>query len=126
MRILMTLVSVALSAPSLADTVRHLSVPERFWGTWAPSPDLCRDRKATVVVSEKGYVTSEASCEIQWLTETAGGSGPIYSAHMRCSNLAAPDEKTELNRIILPKEAGQLSAGPDFRNLTHYQRCPAN
>jgi hypothetical protein len=126
MRILMTLVSVALSAPSLADTVRHLSVPERFWGTWAPSPDLCRDRKATVVVSEKGYVTSEASCEIQWLTETAGSSGPIYSAHMRCSNLTAPNEKTELNRIILPKEAGQLSAGPDFQNLTHYQRCPAN
>ena len=125
MRILMTLVSVALSAPSLADSVRHLSVPARFWGTWAPSPDLCRDRKATVVVSEKGYVTSEASCEIQWLTETAGGSGPIYSAHMRCSNLTAPEEKTELNRIILPKEAGELSAGPDFQNLTHYQRCPA-
>jgi len=125
MRILMTLVSVALSAPSLADSVRHLSVPERFWGTWAPSPDLCRDRKATVDVSEKGYVTSEASCEIQWLTETAGGSGPIYSAHMRCSNLTAPEEKTELNRIILPKEAGELSAGPDFQNLTHYQRCPA-
>lgn len=125
MRILMTLVSVALSAPSLADSVRHLSVPERFWGTWAPSPDLCRDRKATVVVSETGYVTSEASCEIQWLTETAGGSGPLYSAHMRCSNLTAPEEKTELNRIILPKEAGELSAGPDFQNLTHYQRCPA-
>ena len=125
MRILMTLVSVALSAPSPADSVRHLSVPERFWGTWAPSPDLCRDRKATVVVSETGYVTSEASCEIQWLTETAGGSGPIYSAHMRCSNLTAPEEKTELNRIILPKEAGELSAGPDFQNLTHYQRCPA-
>ena len=125
MRILMTLVSVALSAPSLADSVRHLSVPERFWGTWAPSPDLCRDRKATVVVSETGYVTSEASCEIQWLTKTAGGSGPIYSAHMRCSNLTAPEEKTELNRIILPKEAGELSAGPDFQNLTHYQRCPA-
>jgi len=125
MRILMTLVSVALSAPSLADSVRHLSVPERFWGTWAPSPDLCRDRKATVVVSETGYVTSEASCEIQWLTETAGGSGPIYSAHMRCSNLTTPEEKTELNRIILPKEAGELSAGPDFQNLTHYQRCPA-
>ena len=89
-------------------------------------PRLCRDKKSIIVVSEKGYVTPEASCEIQWLTETAGGSGPIYSAHMRCTSLAAPDEKTELNRIILPKEGGQLSAGPDFQNLTHYQRCPAN
>jgi hypothetical protein len=126
MRILVTLVSVVLSGPSLADSVRHLSVPERFWGTWAPSPGLCRDKRSTVIVTEKGYVTSEASCEIQWLTETAGGSGPIYSAHMRCTSLTAPDEKTELNRIILPKEGGQLSAGPDFQDLTHYQRCPAN
>jgi hypothetical protein len=126
MRILVTLVSVVLSGSSLADSVRHLSVPERFWGTWAPSPGLCRDKRSTVIVTEKGYVTSEASCEIQWLTETASGSGPIYSAHMRCTSLTAPDEKTELNRIILPKEGGQLSAGPDFQDLTHYQRCPAN
>ena len=42
------------------------------------------------------------------------------------TSLTAPDEKTELNRIILPKEGGQLSAGPDFHDLTHYQRCPAN
>jgi hypothetical protein len=126
MRTLIALVSVVLSGPSLADSVRHLSVPERFWGTWAQSPELCRDKKSIVVVSEKGYVTPEASCEVQWLTETAGGSGPIYSAHMRCTSLTAPNEKTELNRIILPKESGQLSAGPDFHDLTHYQRCPAN
>ena len=126
MRTLIVLVSVVLSGPSVADSVRHLSVPERFWGTWAPSPDLCRDKKSIFVVSEKGYVTSEASCAIQWLTETAGASGPIYSAHMRCTSLTAPDEKTELNRVILPKEGGQLSAGPDFQDLTHYQRCLAN
>jgi hypothetical protein len=125
-KLIVVLVSVVLSGPSVADSVRHLSVPERFWGTWAPSPDLCRDKKSIFVVSEKGYVTSEASCAIQWLTETAGANGPIYSAHMRCTNLTAPDEKTELNRIILPKEGGQLSAGPDFQDLTHYQRCPAN
>ena len=126
MRTLIVLVSVVLSGPSVADSVRHLSVPERFWGTWAPSPDHCRDKKSIFVVSEKGYVTSEASCAIQWLTETAGASGPIYSAHMRCTSLTAPDEKTELNHIILPKEGGQLSAGPDFQDLTHYQRCLAN
>jgi len=124
--LIVVFVSVVLSGPSVADSVRHLSVPERFWGTWAPSPDLCRNKKSIFVVSEKGYVTSEASCAIQWLTETAGANGPIYSAHMRCTSLTATDEKTELNRIILPKEGGQLSAGPDFQDLTHYQRCPAN
>ena len=124
--LIVVFVSVVLSGPSVADSVRHLSVPERFWGTWAPSPDLCRNKKSIFVVSERGYVTSEASCAIQWLTETAGANGPIYSAHMRWTSLTAPDEKTELNRIILPKEGGQLSAGPDFQDLTHYQRCPAN
>ena len=63
MRTLIALVSMVLSGSSLADTVRHLQVPERFWGTWARSPDLCRDKKSIIVVSEKGYVTPEASCE---------------------------------------------------------------
>jgi hypothetical protein len=72
MRTLIALVSMVLSGSSLADSVRHLQVPERFWGTWARSPDLCRDKKSIIVVSDKGYVTPEASCEIQWLTETAG------------------------------------------------------
>jgi len=85
MRTLIAFVSMVLSGSSLADTVRHLQVPERFWGTWARSPDLCRDKKSIIVVSEKGYVTPEASCEIQWLTETAGGSGPYllspYALH---------------------------------------------
>ena len=84
MRTLITLVSMVLSGSSLADTVRHLQVPERFWGTWARSPDLCRDKKSIIVVSEKGHVTPEASCEIQWLTETAGGSGPNLTHYQRC------------------------------------------
>ena len=63
MRTLIAFVSMVLSGSSLADTVRHLQVPERFWGTWARSPDLCRDKKSIIVVSEKGYVTPEASCE---------------------------------------------------------------
>src|SRR4029079_17972612 len=99
MRILMTLVSVALSAPSLADSVRHLSVPERFWGTWAPEADLCRNDKAIFVVSAKGHVTSQANCTVQWVTETAGAGGSVFSAHMRCSNPGAPDEITEVNRV---------------------------
>ena len=78
------------------------------------------------VVSAKGYVTAQASCTIQWLTETAGADGPIYSAHMRCSNPAAPEETMEVNRIIMPKDPGELSAGPDFRQLKLYRRCPSN
>jgi hypothetical protein len=63
---------------------------------------------------------------VQWVTETAGRSGPIYSAHIRCSALATPNDKTELNRIIIPQENGRISAGPDFDTLKTYDRCPAN
>src|SRR5262245_45437831 len=55
MRILIAVASALLTGPSLADSVRHLSVPERFLGTWAPSADLCRDKKSIIAVSSKGY-----------------------------------------------------------------------
>jgi hypothetical protein len=126
MRTLIALVSALLPSASFADSVRHLSVPERFWGTWAPSADLCADDKSVFVVSAKGYVSSQASCTIQWVTETVGASGPFYSAHMRCSNPATPNETTEVNRIIVANEGGELSAGPDFKQLKSYRRCPAN
>jgi hypothetical protein len=126
MRNVIVLISALLPSASLADSVRHLSVPERLWGTWAPDANLCRDDKATFVVSAKGYVTSQASCAVQWVTETAGAAGPVYSAHMRCSNPNAPDEITEVNRVIVPNDRGELSAGPDFRQLKSYRRCQAN
>jgi hypothetical protein len=57
--------------------------------------------------------------------ETAGRSGPIYSARMRCSSLAAPKQTTESNRIIVPNESGQLSVGPEPKELKTYHRCPS-
>jgi hypothetical protein len=126
MRTLIALVFALLPNASLADSVRHLSVPERFWGTWAPSADLCADHKSVFVVSAKGYTASDAGCTVQWVTETAGAGGSVFSAHMRCSNPGAPDEITEVNRVIVPNDRGELSAGPDFSQLKSYRRCPAN
>src|SRR6266568_2401983 len=72
------------------------------------------------------YVTSQASCTVQWVVATAGAGGPIYSAYMRCSSLSTPEQKTELNRIIVPVDNDQPSAGADLKDLKSYQRCPAN
>jgi hypothetical protein len=123
MRMIVALACVFLSSLSLADVVRHSGVPEHFWGKWAPTADLCRDEKSTVVVFGKGYVTAQESCEVQWVAETPGRNGPIYSAHMRCSSLTMPEQTAALNRIIVPNDSGQLSAGPDFKELKPYHRC---
>jgi len=45
---------------------------------------------------------------------------------MRCSSLSTPEQKTELNRIIVPVDNDQPSAGADLKDLKSYQRCPAN
>jgi hypothetical protein len=100
MRIIIAFAFVLLSVAALADSVRHVTVPERLWGTWAPSADLCSDNKSTFVVSAKGYVTSQANCAIQWVTETAGADGPIYSAHMRRASRAAGDDGSERDHCV--------------------------
>jgi hypothetical protein len=124
MRAIVALASALLSSPSLADTVRHASLPERLWGKWAPSPDLCRDDKAFIVLSAKAYVSPDASCAIRWVTETAGARGPIYSAHMQCSKPTSAQRKTETNLIMTSNDDGQLSVGADFKSLKIYERCP--
>ena len=126
MRTVFLLASVLLSGSALANTVRHPSVPERFWGTWVPTADLCRDDKSIIVVSAKAYVIAQASCTVQWVIATAGAGGAIYSAHMRCSSPSTPERKMELNRIIVPIDNDQLSTGVNFKDLKSYQRCPAN
>jgi len=94
MRIVFVLASALLSGSALADTVRHPSVPERFWGTWAPTADPCRDDNSIIVVSARGYVTGQASCTVQWVIATAGaGGGPIYSAHVRCASLSSQNKR---------------------------------
>ena len=123
MRTVIVFASALLSGVALAD-VRHVSVPEWLWGTWAPSAELCRDDKSIVVMSEKSYMTSQANCTVQWLTGTAAADEPIYSALMRCSLPSASEHETESNQIIVLKGIGQLSIGADFNDLKSYQRCP--
>ena len=79
MRTIIALAGVFLSNPSLADTVRHPGVPERVWGTWAPSADLCRDDKSTVTVSAKSYVTGQENCEVR-----CGGNRRPQRADLFC------------------------------------------
>jgi hypothetical protein len=41
--------------------VRHTTIPDSVWGSWAPGADLCKKTdKSVVVLSATTYVTPEA------------------------------------------------------------------
>jgi hypothetical protein len=69
------------SSSALASDVRHSGFPESVVGMWAPESEACKDAtKSTVTLSEKAYERSDASCAIDWVTETASADGPVYAA----------------------------------------------
>jgi hypothetical protein len=107
--------------------VRHTTIPESFWGSWAPGTDVCKNAdKSVIVLSATTYVTPEANCTVDWVAETAGARGPVYSAHIQCSKRAGKAQRTISDLIILPRNANQISLGSEFGTLKTYQRCSAN
>jgi hypothetical protein len=124
---LLTVVAVFLSPTASADVKRHISIPESLWGSWAPSAETCDQAgKSIIALAAKSYVSPEASCTVDWVAETPGARGPIYSAHLRCSGTAEPARKAVSNVILLPTDSERLSVGADFSSLKGYRRCPAS
>jgi hypothetical protein len=118
----------ALTAHSAAaHVVRHGSVPEAYRGTWAPTSATCKDAdKAAIVLSAKTYVGPAGSCVVDYVSETAGPKGPIFSARLQCSGPAGQaQKKTIVNLVIRPDEVDRISVGPGFESLKAYQRCSA-
>jgi hypothetical protein len=110
---------------AFADVKRHASVPEPLLGSWAATSDGCGpDDKTVVVLSAKGYEGADGKCTVDWVAETPGPRGPLYSAHLQCSG-RAPGKSPIVNLIIRPDNAKTISLGTDFDNLKVYQRCEA-
>jgi hypothetical protein len=120
------IVVIALASQSaVADVKRHVSIPEPLQGSWALSSDGCRaDDKSVIGLAAKTYTSAETKCAVEWVSETPGPRGSIYSAHLRCTS--QPTQlPSVINLIIRPDNAEQISVGLDFSNLKAYQRCPA-
>ena len=82
--------------------------------------------KSVIVLSAKTYVSREASCSVNWVSQTAGARGSIYSAHLQCFNPAdGAGNKTVSNLIIWPHDIDQIAAGPEFTKLMIFHRCSA-
>jgi len=68
---LLAIVALFVSHTATADVKRHKSIPEPVWGSWAPSVEACnKDEKSIIALAAKSYVSPEASCTIDWVSET--------------------------------------------------------
>ena len=120
------LACVTALATHLANAdVRHDSIPRSYWGTWGADAEGCKDEKSRLTLAAKSYVSPEATCTVDYVSEIAGSSGATYSARLQCSSRAQPSGKpTVANLIIRPDGTDRMSAGPTFTSLKVYQRCP--
>ncbi|WP_407528435.1 hypothetical protein [Methylobacterium oryzisoli] len=108
-----------------ADIKRHKAVPETFWGQWVPVDRSCvKDDQTALSITASAYTGAGSRCTIDWVDETAGRAGPIYSAHMRCAT-GEQQQPSIANLILVSRENNVVSLGSEFRNLQSYQRCPA-
>ena len=122
-----TLIAVLLAvlwSPALAGDVRHLTIPKAVWGTWAPKPDQCANDPSLISIREGGGTGPEDNCAVEYVVETAGAGGPIYSAHMMCTEKDNPAKSSNKAFIIIPRGDDSMSVGSDFDNLKTYYRCP--
>jgi hypothetical protein len=121
--VLVAVIAMLLSRVATADVVRHGSIPESYTGTWIAAAETGQD-KSVIVLSGKMYFSREAACSVDWVSQTAGARGSIYSAHLQCVSLVEKAKtKTVANLIIWPENINRIAVGPEFKNLTSFQRC---
>jgi hypothetical protein len=115
-----TLFAIFISNVAMADVVRRNSLPDSYWGAWMTT------ESDQIDLSAKTYADNEANCAVNWVSETPGASGPIYSAHMQCSRRSDPAGKIfPLDLIIWPKSSDEIDVGPGFMRLKIFRRCRA-
>jgi hypothetical protein len=75
----LTLIVAAVPQAASAHVVRHSSVPEVYWGTWAPGEGECgASEKTAIVLSAKAYTGPSGSCAVDYVSETATPSGALF------------------------------------------------
>ena len=130
MRKVALLVFIAAFAPQAGAAARGgikvlNSIPDAYWGTWAPGVGPCKggDTEA-IVLSAKAYAGPLGKCVIIGsVSETPSSRGSTYSARLQCADPKQAQKKTPANLIIRGGDANQISIGPGLESLKVYQRC---
>jgi hypothetical protein len=129
MRKVALLVFIAAFAPQAGAAARGgikvlNSIPDAYWGTWAPGVGPCKDGDTeAIVLSAKAYAGPLGKCDVASVSETPSLKGSTYSARLRCADPGQAPKKTTANLIIRSGDANQISVGPAFESLRNYQRC---
>ena len=105
---------------------RTLFVTVRFripdWGAWTTTDP----NHIVVDLSAKTYTDNEENCAVNWVSETPGAGGPIYSAHLQCSRRSdRGGQSFTLDLVIWPKSSDEIAVGPGFMSLKIFHRCRA-
>jgi hypothetical protein len=123
--IVMAGLAMLMSQVAAADVVRHGFIPDAYRGRWVAAA-ATEPHESIIVLAAKTYVSPEASCSVDWVSQTAGGHGSIYAAHLQCFHpVEGAGIKTIANLIIWPEAVDQIAVGPDFANLRIFSRCSA-
>jgi hypothetical protein len=122
--VVMVGLAMLMSRVAAADVVRHAIIPDAYTGRWIAA--ATGSHESVIVLAAKAYVSPEANCRVDWVSQTAGGHGSIYAAHLQCFNPAQEAGiKTIANLIIRPENIDRIAVGPDFGNLRIFNRCSA-
>jgi hypothetical protein len=127
MRLTVSLAVITFLIPQIASAqlVRHNSIPEAYWGTWAPADVNCQDtNKPSIALSEHAYESSTTSCVVKYVRRTPGPKGPTCSARLQCTDRGAQAQtETIANLIIQPSDPDRIFMGAEFASLKLYRRC---
>lgn len=115
-----------LSQTAFSDEIRHSFFSSSMIGVWGETAEKCKAKDASNVIIERAeYGDATGTCEVRWIVETAGASGPNYAAHSLCTSAQDPTKTEIVDIIIRPQEHDRALMGRSFNDLKTYQRCPA-
>jgi len=127
MRLTVSLAVITFLMPqvAIAQLVRHNSIPQAYWGTWAPADANCQDAsKSSIALSDHAYESSTTSCVVKYVRRTPGPKGPTCSARLQCTDRGGQAQTEAIaNLIIRPNDPDRIFMGAEFASLKLYQRC---
>src|SRR5262245_49983231 len=101
----LALITFLMPQVATAQLVWHNSIPEAYWGTWAPADAHC----------------STTSFVVKYVRRTPGPKGPTCSARLQCTGRGdQPQTEAIANLIIRPSDSDRIFMGAEFASLKLY------